>query len=123
MSYHYDWVTRQIEAMAIMLNYILTGEKTHLLQTDVASVTISGGNELYLQLSALVRRGQICQAEDLLFQALEEPGRQVLEAAVRFYEELSRFSDETLRQANFSREEVLEGMQYVCRVFGIPITE
>ena len=123
MSYHYDWVTRQIEILGIMLRYILTGEKTHLLQADIPDVTSASGNELYLQLTALVRQGQICQAENLLFDNLEEPGRQVLEAAVWFYEDLSRFSDETLHLANFSREEILEGMQYVCRVFGLPITE
>lgn len=120
MSYHYDWIMRQIEAIGAMLRYILSGEKTHLVTFDAQDVTSSGGNELYLQLCAMVRQGQICQAEDLLFEALEEPGRQVLDAAMRFYEDLNSFSDDALKAANFSRGEILDGLRHVCEVFGIP---
>lgn len=120
MSYHYDWIMRQIEAISAMLRYILSGEKTHLVTIDTQELTTSGENELYLQLCALVRQGQICQAEDLLYEALEEPGSLVLDAAMRFYEDLNRLPDETLRKANFSREEILEGLRHVCEIFGIP---
>ena len=78
------------------------------------------GNELYLLLSALVRQGKLCQAEDLLFEALEDPGQMVLDAALRFYQDLNALSDETLEAQGFSREEILEGLQHVCDIFGIP---
>lgn len=112
---------RQIEAISAMLGYVLTGKKSSVFTVEEDRPTNSGDNELYLQLQALVRQGQICQAENLLYEAMEYPDSTVLDAAKRFYDDLSRLSDGTLRDANFSREEILEGLQEVCRVFGIPI--
>ena len=121
MSYHYDWLMRQIEIIAATLAYILSKKKTHIAAAYETSALPSGENELYLQLAALVRQGKVCQAEDLLFEALEEPGHLVLDAALRFYQDLNALSDEDLRAANFSREEIWEGLQHVCQVFGIPV--
>ena len=121
MSYHYDWLMRQIEIIAATLAYILSKKKTHIAEAYEAAAIPSGENALYLQLAALVRQGQICQAEDVLFEALEEPGDMVLDAALRFYQELNSFSDDALKKANFSREEILEGLQHVCQIFGIPV--
>ena len=121
MSYHYDWITRQIEAISAMLRYIVSGEKTHLVQVEAEAPSHSGGNELYLQLSALLRQGKICDAEDLLFEALDDPSAQVLDAAVRFYDDLNRLTDVQLQEANFSRQEIMEGLQHTCEIFGIPV--
>ena len=121
MSYHYDWIMRQIEIIAATLAYILSKKKTHITAAYETAAIPSGENELYLQLAALVRRGHICQAEDMLFEALEEPTALVLDAALRFYQELNSFSDTALKDANFSREEILEGLQHVCQIFGIPV--
>ena len=120
MSYHYDWIMRQIEIIAATLAYILSKKKTHITAAYEASALPSGENALYLQLAALVRQGRGCQAEDILFDALEEPSDLVLDAALRFYEDLNALSDDTLEAANFSRQEILEGLQHVCDIFGIP---
>ena len=121
MSYHYDWIMRQIEIIAATLAYILSKKKTHITAAYEASAIPAGDNELYYRLAALVRQGQICQAEAALFEALEDPGDMVLEAALRFYEDLNALSDQDLQAANFSREEILEGLQHVCQIFGIPV--
>ena len=118
MSYHYDWLKRQIEIIAATLAYVLSGKKTSV--SDIYALP-SAENDLYLQLAALVRQGQICRAEDVLLEALEDPTDSVLDAALRFYEQLNALSDETLKAANFSRQEILEGLQHVCHIFGIPI--
>lgn len=120
MSYHQDWLMQQIEAISTMLGYILFGKTSTKVTVEPTPVSHSGDNELYLRLQAMVRQGQICKAEDMLFAALETPDNGVLDAAKRFYDDLNRLSDETLQDANFSREEILEGLQAVCRVFGIP---
>ena len=120
MSYHYDWLKRQIEIIAAMLAYILAQKKNSIRSVEEAQAVPSGENELYLLLSTLVRQGNLCQAEDLLFEALEEPGQMVLDAALRFYQDLNALSDETLETQGFSREEILEGLQHVCDIFGIP---
>ena len=121
MSYHQDWLMKQIEAITAMLKFVISGKKEHAVIVDIEAPTTSGDDALYLQLQALVRQGRICEAEDTLFEAMEEPDSRVLDAARRFYEDLNRLSDGTLKECNFSREEVLEGLQNVCEAFGIPI--
>ena len=41
MSYHYDWLMRQIEAITAMLQYLATGEKKH------AALPMSGKDRQY----------------------------------------------------------------------------
>ena len=120
MSYHYDWLMRQIESLTAMLRYLLSGEKTHIITVDIEAPSTAGENPLYFRLQALVRQEKICEGENLLFEALEEPGQQVLDAALRFYEDLNRLPDETLQRCDFSREEILEGLREVCARLGIP---
>ncbi len=121
MSYHQDWLMRQIETQIVMLRWLLTGRKTHVLQAeDVELNTSSEPNRLQLQLQLLVRQGQLCQAENLLYEALENPDRATLEAGVDFYAALNDFSDEALLRANFSREEVYEGLQALSDIYGLP---
>ena len=73
---------------------------------------------LSLQLSALVRDGQLCEAEDLLFAAAEEGEPEALPAGLRFYDDLNRLSDDALARGRFSREEILSGLKELCAVCG-----
>lgn len=120
MSYHQDWLIRQIESITIMLRWMLNGEREPTLKISEAEPSAGSCSELELQVQTLLRERQICQAEDMLYTALETPNREVLETAIHFYDSLSRFSDEALKNANFSREEIYEGLQHVCHVFGLP---
>lgn len=121
MSYHYDWITRQIEIIAATLAYLLSGKKAHVVQIDPTLKQSLGENPLYLQLSALVGLGRICEAENLLYEALEQPDQQVLQAALQFYDDLNSLSDDVLENADFSREEILQGLQHICQIYGIPV--
>lgn len=121
MSYHQDWLMRQIETQIVMLRWLLTGRKTHLLQAEeIEPCTSSEPNRLQLQMQLLVRQGQLCQAENLLYEAMENPDRATLEAGVDFYAALNDFSDDALLRADFSREEVYEGLQALCDAYGLP---
>ena len=111
---------RQIEAMTTMLGYLLSG-KTKTVRVEEQEQTNALENELYLQLQTLVMQGNLCEAENLLFEAMDEPSAQVLDAATRFYADLNHLSNSVLAECNFSRDEILEGLQEVCRVFGIPL--
>lgn len=121
MSYHQDWIMRQIETICVTLGFLLFGKNPHTLQPEQLPQALPGANPLYYELSLLTRQGRICEAEDLLYEALEEPDRSVLEAAVCFYADLNRFSDEQLKEADFSRDEILSGLQNVCDIFEIQL--
>ena len=121
MSYHQDWLMQQIEAITATLKYVISGKREHIVTEEIKAPTPMGEDGLYLQLQALVRRGDICEAEDLLYEYLEEPDSRTFETARRFYEDLNHLSDEVLKEGNFSREEILEGLQNLCQQFGVPM--
>lgn len=118
MAYHYDYIMRQIEIIATTLAYLLFGKKTQLELIDPRQDI---NNDLYLLLSGLVRQGMVCEAENLLYEALEDPSPDVLQAAWCFYNDLNAFSDEYLQSVQFSRQEILDGLQNIATICGIPI--
>lgn len=66
-------------------------------------------------LDRMLSLGEIGQAEDLLFEVLEEAVEQKVsrreceELVTWFYEQLTRMSDEELHRGDFSREEIIDG--------------
>lgn len=121
MSYHQDWLMRQIEAIAATLALLVSGKKPDRTVVAQQEHTASGTNQLAIRLRALTVQGKICEAEDALFAAMEDADPEVPEAAVLFYREIARLSDTELEQANFSREEILEGLQAVCAHYGLDV--
>lgn len=119
MAYHHDWLMQQIEAISAMLKFIVSGQKTAIASIEERKNTVSGGNELYLKLHALVAQRKICEAEDLLFSEMENTTLETLDAAIQFYTDLNQLSDEELEHANFSRDEIKTGLDEVCRTYGI----
>lgn len=119
MSYHQDWLMRQIEAISAMLAYMLTGKKPQNVTMEEYQQTQSGTNLLYQKLQALVSQGNICEAENLLFAAMDDADPEVPDAAVRFYGDLNRLSDTELETHNFSRDEIMDGLKTICRRYGL----
>ena len=74
--------------------------------------------KLYIVLRQLAATGKICQAEDLLFDALKmRPTPLCLKTARMFYRDINTLTDEQLDKCNFSRKEILDGMWDAEHVF------
>lgn len=69
-------------------------------------------------LCAMAERGKINQAENILYEELEEGNVEYLKMAVLFYEHLNKMSNEYLEKCDFSRIEVAEGMKHVMKMYG-----
>ena len=119
MSYHQDWLMRQIEAISAMLSYLLTGKKKQAATIEEKQQTISDSNRLYQKLSILVAAGEIGEAENLLFAAMEESDPEVPEAGVQFYRDINALSDAQLAAHDFSREEIFDGLKMLCGHYGL----
>lgn len=82
-----------------------------------------GGDEgwdgLSLRLDAMVGRGELNDAEDLLFDALDEGDDRALELAVDFYARINVMTDTALKVCGFSRQEVGEGLREAMDRFGV----
>ncbi len=111
-----DYIMRQIEMLTRFISNVL-------LQGDTTDTSISVDEEGYIEesdflsyrLNGLLLEGKINEAENLLFEAIEEsPKRVYLKTAMDFYETLGSLSDEQLERGDFSRDEIVEGLQAVC---------
>lgn len=118
--YHQDWLMRQIEIIAETLARMLF-QKTPARREDVVLQQKNGapGAELTETLLAMVRAGELCAAEDLLYERLDPDDRGGLAAALCFYSALNALSDAELEAQNFSRDEILSGLEDVCQLFGL----
>ena len=123
MSYHQDWLMRQIEVITTMLAFLLTGKRGKTVSVQEELLPTASGSDLSAQLQVLTAQRKICEAENLLYEAMEEPDDSVLEAAVQFYSRLNTLSDQELEDCSFSREEILSGLWEVGRTFGINLMD
>ena len=119
MSYQQDWLMRQIEAITAALIYLLFEQKEHVAQISLEEHTSSDENSLYRLLRTLTDQGKVCEAENELYEAMDMDHPEVLEAGIRFYADLNRFSDSELENCNFSRDEVSSGLQELCRRYDL----
>lgn len=119
MSYHQDWFMRQIEALVCMVSRMLFQKDTVTVSqfAQYPGVTETE-TELLAHLLELIRQGDICGAENRLYEEISPDRPGVFPVAVQFYNALNQLSDPELEVQNFSREEILDGIKEVCRVYG-----
>lgn len=107
---------RQIDAVLALIVFLITGKKASF--EDFAQ-TASRGNDLYLRLNDLVKQRKICEAENMIFDAIDIQDRSVLEVAILFYSDINKLTDDELEESGFSRDEVRDGLGDVCSAYGI----
>lgn len=67
----------------------------------------------------MIDDGRICEAENILLDALNETNKENIILGFEFYNTLNEKSDSFLEEHNFSREEILEGVNYLVDKTGI----
>jgi hypothetical protein len=117
--YEQDWFMRQVQMMVQLVARIVwkkdtvayeIGDSANLTQTDY----------LYKDLRALIDKREICAAENLLFENIDEQNQDFLLLATDFYQRLNELDDDELEAANFSRDEIKTGLSDIMAKFGIP---
>ena len=109
MIYQQDWLMRQIEAMIQAVLAVALGISANE-QTATQIEDSSYGK--------MLDDGDICAAEDLLFNDLDQSDLSWLQIALDFYSKLNNCSDDYLAMHDFSREEIDQGLRYICTLFG-----
>ena len=93
-----DYLMRQIEDMARFLGKVL------FVKTE--------------ETIPLLEEGDANSAENLLFDEVEaHPDPAYLQVAVQFYADLQHWTDAALEAADFSRQEVLDGLAAVKELY------
>ena len=117
--YQNDYILRQIELMTNFLYKLLHGED--LMQITDEEYEVQGkSTDQFLSetLRSMALQGQINEAENLLYEHLEEKhDKEDLTAAVEFYRLLARLDDSILEQADYSRIEIVEGLRDLCEEY------
>ena len=111
----------QIEQMARVLGTVLFQKRPADIETVREDNTVNEAGLLHKTLESMLRRGEINEAENLLFERLgPSPTPEMLETGLWFYGELQSYGDDELEQAGFSREEILEGLRDLNALAGGP---
>lgn len=106
-----DYLMRQIEDMARLCSEVLFAKHTEPLPVFDEQGNVTENGVLYGRLRMLCSAGRVNEAENLLFDRLDAPGREVLlPAAVQFYKDIQNWEDAALEQAGFSRAEIRDGL-------------
>lgn len=122
---HEDYLVRQIQMMVVFVAKMIFKKDTinyTVIEDQNGNITQDG--ELYLDLMRRIKRGEINEAENILFEAVKKnPNNALLEIALDFYSTLGEMSDEFLIENNFSREEVCQGLCDILKIYNIDLLQ
>lgn len=116
-----DYIMKQIELSAKFLAKLVFGKESpeYRLQYEETS-NETPSDLLHLTLRRMIENGQINEAENLLYEQIEqEQTADNLEVAIDFYDSLTQLDEKTLDECDFSRIEILEGLENIKRIYGI----
>lgn len=116
MGIKQDWFERQVEALAkAFVGAIFGKEKLEeLFEKYEAVLTEETLDEDILErmLKNHIENGKLCDAENLLFDSLEEKATpQKIIVGLNFYNKLNEFDENYLKQHYFSKEEIKDGVE------------
>lgn len=120
--YEKDYIMRLIHGIAQMLAYLWFGKKETELPTVMGQECREDGDYL----KRLIDAGQINAAEDKLFELLEKAvwdEKQKAALVISFYDYLNLKNDEFLAAADFSRDEIVSGLEDALGRLGMEIPE
>lgn len=119
MGYQDDYVMRTISDLVRAIARLALGknEIDYKLPEDEDGYTDL--DQVYRRLKDMVDQGDINGAENLLSDELDRSSKDYLEMALTFYMYLNQFNDDYLYTANYSREEIVDGINSVCAEYGI----
>lgn len=104
-----DYILRQIREMVRAVMKMLFQINASELTPEVIEDT--DARQILTNLNDLVDNGRIDDAENQLYEMTCEGDRQNLEIGLLFYYHLNSKDDEFLEANNFSREEIMTGIQ------------
>ena len=123
--YEKDYIMRLIHGIALVLARLLLGKQ---MESEGEIVTIldkqeKEQNDLLLR---MVDEGKINRAEERLFDLLENASwddRHKAAVAICFYSHVNDKDDEFLEKADFTREEIMEGLEDAMKAVHMEIPE
>ncbi|HIQ99023.1 MAG TPA: hypothetical protein IAB23_05005 [Candidatus Scybalocola faecavium] len=111
-----DYIMRMIHEMIQAVLTLLLGRDTESKEEIVLPETTQ--DEEFQKLIHLVNEGRINDAENQLWDLLDKDQARHFQMALLFYDHLNDLEDDVLEAADFSREEVADGLVRVMKLYG-----
>lgn len=115
-----DWLLKQINVVSGFLQKLFTDMETSRKLNENEQYQ-KDSFEFERLLENLIEEDRINDAENILFEKLETNNLMYATIATRFYDKLKGLSDEKLQKSNYSRDEILQGLNDMCDMFGLEI--
>ena len=81
-------------------------------------VKVSEDDLLQFMVNKYISDGKINEAEDMIFEAIEaNKSEENFKTAVSFYEEINNWSEDRLSKCNFSKKEIIQGLEDVKEIY------
>ena len=112
-----DYIMRIIKEMVRMLFALMFGKKQFSVEQEAVSGYEVSGKKLD-ELLAMADNGEINEAENIILDGIDYGNQNELAAAALFYQYLSEKDEEFLRENDYSREEILDGIRQLMQRSG-----
>jgi len=120
-----DYIMRLIHGIALILARMLLGKQMED-EGEIATILVKKEKEQNDLLLRMVDDGEINKAEERLFDLLENASwddRHKAAVAICFYSHVNDKDDEFLEKADFTRDEIMEGLEDAMRAVHMEIPE
>ena len=119
MGFQDDYVMRTISDLVRAIARLALGKNDIDYELPEDEDKYTPMDRVYRQLKDMADAGDINGAENYLSDQLAPQDIDRLEMALTFYMYLNQMKDDTLFEANYSREEIVDGINSVCAEYGI----
>lgn len=120
--YEQDYIMRMINNLVRVLSKVIFNRDVPVYEISHEG-EYEQSDDLHKNLLALLSAGKINEAEDMLFEDFNPRNKKHLMLALDFYRRLNDLDDEYLKENNFSREEIEEGLRDIAEIAGIETYE
>lgn len=116
--YEQDYIMRMVQSFIKFLSIIVFGKDTFTYELSENDEDVQNDN-LHKKLISLISLGKINEAENILFDKFDPKDNRQMMLAIDFYQRLNDLDDAFLKDNNFSREEIEEGLKAMAKKYGI----
>ena len=112
-----DYIMRLIKEMVRVLFSLMLGKQYVSVEREAENgYEVSG--KMLEELLGMIDNGEINEAENLMLDSIDYSNENELAAAALFYQYLSEKSEDFLQENNYSKEEVLDGINHIMQKAG-----
>ena len=112
-----DYIMRIIKEMVRVLFSLMLGKQYVSVEQEAENGYEVSGKKLE-ELLKMIDNGEINEAENLILDSIDYSNKNELAAAALFYQYLSEKNEDFLQKNNYSKEEVLDGINHIVQKAG-----